>query len=514
MFHSPIRSEGSLTGRLLRRAMLTGALAISIAGTAAAQGRGAPDSFADLAERLLPAVVNISTTQNPQQSNNNQPNQPPNRREREQGPQAPQVPPGSPFEEFFKDFFDRQQRGGNRAPRPVMSLGSGFIIDPSGIVITNNHVIADADEVKVILQDDTEMTAKVLGRDPKTDVAVLKVEPKAPLPFVRWGNSDKSRVGDWVLAIGNPFGLGGSVTAGILSARGRNIRSGPYDDFFQTDAPINKGNSGGPLFNMGGEVIGINTAIFSQSGGSIGIGFSNPSNLVRSVVAQIVEFGRTKRGWLGVRIQTVDEQIAESLGLDKARGALVAGVTDGGPAEKAKIEPGDVVVSFDGKPVNNMSALPRIVAETAIGKSVPVEVWRKGKLVKLQVSVGELDESEGQQVASAPEPKQTPAPTRNERSLDTLGLKVAPITPDLRKRFNLKDDAKGVVVTDVNDSSPAGKVDLRPGDIIVQVGSDSVTTAEDVLARVKESQDAKKRSVLFGIERGGDLEFKAVPFRG
>jgi serine protease Do len=506
MFQSPIRTPGRL-----RRLALTGALVAALAGTASAQARSAPESFADLAEKLLPAVVNISTTQNPQQAKNNEGGNPPPGRRSEQAP--PQVPPGSPFEEFFKDFFDRQQRG-NRAPRPIMSLGSGFIIDPSGIVVTNNHVIADADEVKVILQDDTEMPAKVLGRDPKTDVAVLKVEPKAPLPFVKWGDSDKSRVGDWVLAIGNPFGLGGSVTAGILSARGRNIRSGPYDDFFQTDAPINKGNSGGPLFNMNGEVIGINTAIFSQTGGSIGIGFSNPSNLVRAVVAQIVEFGRTKRGWLGVRIQTVTDEIAESLGMDKARGALVAGITENGPAEKAKIEPGDVVVSFDGKPVNNMSALPRIVAETSIGKNVPVEVWRKGKLVRLQVSVGELDESDGQQVASAPEPKQTPAPTRNERSLETLGLKVAPITPDLRKRFNLKDDAKGVVVTDVGSSSPAGKVDLRPGDVIVQVGSDSVATPEEVLARVKESQDAKKRSVLFGIERGGDLEFKAVPFRG
>jgi serine protease Do len=497
MFQSTIRL-------FLPRAIVAGVLAVAVATAAQAQGR-APDSFADLAERLLPAVVNISTTQNVQANNT------PQGQNRREG--APQLPPGSPFEEFFKDFFERQQRGA-RPRGPISSLGSGFIIDPSGIVVTNNHVIADADEVKVILQDDTELPAKIIGRDPKTDVAVLKVAPRSPLPSVKWGDSDRSRVGDWVVAIGNPFGLGGTVTAGIVSARGRRI-GGQYDDFIQTDAPINKGNSGGPLFNMNGDVIGINTAIYSQTGGSIGIGFSNPSNLVRSVVAQIVEFGRTKRGWLGVRIQTVTDEIAESLGLDKARGALVAGVTENGPAEKAKIEAGDVVTSFDDKPVTNMNALPRIVAETAIGKTVSVEVWRKGKLVKLQVNVGELDESEGPKVAAAtPDPKQTPGTGRNEKSLDAIGLKLAPLTADLRKRFEIKDDVKGVVVTEVGSDSPAGRKDIRVGDVIVEVAQSEVKTPDEVLGKVKEVQDSKRRAVLLLIQRQADLSYIAVPFKG
>ncbi len=508
-----VRSTSTARFAALRRPFAVaaaGALVVSLLLAPAAQARSAPESFADLAEKLLPSVVNISTKQNVKEAAQapRGPGGAPGGREA-----VPQVPPGSPFEEFFKDFFDRQQRG-NRPRGPVMSLGSGFIIDSSGLVVTNNHVIADADEVTVILQDDTELPAKIIGRDPKTDVAVLKVEAKQPLPAAKWADSDKMRVGDWVLAIGNPFGLGGSVTAGILSAKGRNIRSGPYDDFFQTDAPINKGNSGGPLFNMDGEIVGINTAIYSQSGGSIGIGFSNPSNLVRSVVAQIVQFGRTKRGWLGVRIQTVDDQIAESLGLDRARGALIAGVTENGPAEKAKIEAGDVVLSFDGKPVANMSALPRIVAETPIGKEVNVEVWRKGKRQSLKAMVGELDESDAQVASAGPTPKETPNAAKNERSLDLLGLKVAPLTPELRQRFDIKDDAKGVVITDVTAEGPAGKKDLRPGDVIVEVAQSEVKSPEEVAGKVKEVQDAKRRSVLLLIQRQGDLSYIAVPFKG
>jgi serine protease Do len=488
-----------------------GAMLVTVFGTAAVQARSAPESFADLAERVLPSVVNISTTQNVQAAADRTPG-----RGGRSAPQEgmPQFPPGSPFEELFRDFFDRQQRGqGNRPARPVTSLGSGFIIDPSGIVITNNHVVADADEVKVILQNDQEFTAKILGRDPKTDVAVLKIESKTPLPAVKWADSTKARIGEWVMAIGNPLGLGGTVTAGIISARGRKISSGPYDDFIQTDAPINKGNSGGPLFNMDGEVLGINTAIFSQSGGSIGIGFSSPAALVRPVVEQIVQFGRTKRGWLGVRIQTVSEEIAESLQLDKPRGALIAGLTEGGPAEKGKIEPGDVVVAFDGKLVTNMAALPRIVAETPVGKEVPVEVWRKGKSRTLKVTVGELDESD--QVASAaPDPKETPSARPNEKNLDQLGLKLAPVTAELRKRFELKDDVKGVVVTDVTANSPAGKADIRAGDVIVEVAQAEVKSPEEVIGKVKEAQDAKKRNVLLYIQRGNDTTFVSVPFKG
>jgi serine protease Do len=479
-----------------------------------AQPRGAPDSFADLAEKLTPAVVNISTTQKSQASQRRpgqpgQPGQPPDN--------APQFPPGSPFEEFFKDFFDRQQRDGNRPQqqqRPATSLGSGFVVDPRGYIVTNNHVIADADEVKVIFHDDLELPAKIIGRDPKTDLAVLKVEPTHPLVAVPWGDSDKTRVGDWVMAIGNPFGLGGTVTAGIVSARGRNIRSGPYDDFIQTDASINKGNSGGPLFNTKGEVIGVNTAIFSQTGGSVGIGFSVPAALAKPVVAQLTEFGRTRRGWLGVRIQTVTDEIAESLGLDKPKGALVAGVTDGGPAEKAKIEAGDIVISFDGKPIASMNHLPRAVAETKIGREVPVDVWRKGKLLRLKVTVGELDESD--QVASV-EPEKGPTTGRaspNEKKFDVLGLTLAPITPELRQRFDIKEDIKGVVIVEVANDGPAGKKDVRPGDVILEVAQNEVKTPDEVINRVKEVNDSKRKSVLLLVQRAGDLRFIAVPIKG
>jgi serine protease Do len=498
--HSNFRAT-ALTGMRRRLAALAGAglIAFAVFGDVA-EARTPPDSFADLAEKLLPAVVNISTTQKVDSAAQQ------NRQGREG---MPQFPPGSPFEEFFKDFFERQQRGGNRPSRPVTSLGSGFVIDASGIVLTNNHVIADADEVKVIFSDDTEVPAKIVGRDPKTDLAVLKIETRRNLVAVPWGDSERVRVGDWVLAIGNPFGLGGTVTAGIISARGRNIRSGPYDDFFQTDAPINKGNSGGPLFNMAGEVIGMNTAIYSQSGGSIGIGFSTPANLLKPVVEQIIKFGKPKRGWLGVRIQSVTEEIAESLGLDRPRGALIAGVTENGPAEKAKIEAGDVVLTFDGKPINNMNALPRVVAETSVGKTVDVEVWRKNRSQKLRVAVGELDEDETK-VAAATSGRPTPGAQRADRNVDALGLKLAGISPELRQRFNLKDDVKGVVVTEVTPDSPAAKADLRPGDVIVEVAQSEVKSPEEVAGKVKEQQDAKKRTVLLMVDRAGNQSFIGV----
>jgi serine protease Do len=361
----------------LARHAATAAAALLIV-VPAALARPAPDGFADLAARLLPAVVNISTTQTVKTAE---------RGGERSGPDMPQFPPGSPFEQFFHDFFEHGLPKGERPeilPRHATSLGSGFVVDPAGYIVTNNHVIADADEITVILHDNTSLKAQVVGRDTKTD---------KPLTAVSWGDSDKSRVGDWVLAIGNPFGLGGSVTAGILSARQRDINSGPYDDFLQTDAPINRGNSGGPMFNMDGQVIGINTAIYSPSGGSIGIGFAIPSTLAKAVVSELrTESDHTvHRGWLGVRIQAVTGEIAESLGLDKPRGALVASVTDNGPAETAGIQPGDVVLSFDGKPVDDMRHLPRLVAETPVNKKVPVTVWRKRKETSLEVKVGKLD---------------------------------------------------------------------------------------------------------------------------
>jgi len=450
--------------------------------------RSAPQSFADLAERLSPAVVNISTKQNA-----------PARRGRSEVP-APQFPPGSPFEDFFKEFFDRPRGGGDNAParptRRITSLGSGFIVDASGLVVTNNHVIAEADEITVILSDNTELPATIIGRDTKTDLAVLRVKADKPLPAVAFGDSDVARVGDWVLAIGNPYGLGGTVTAGIISARGRNINAGPYDDFLQTDAPINRGNSGGPMFNLEGEVIGINTAIFSPSGGSVGIGFAIPSALARPVFEQLVEYGRTRRGWLGVRIQTVTDEIAESLGLDEARGALVAGVREGGPAETAGITAGDIVLSFDNQSVTEMRKLPRIVADTKIGQPVDVGIWRKGKKMTVRVTIGELEES-GQQTASV-DPK---APRQSIEKLVALGMTLAQLTDQLKQRYEIGDDVKGVVVTGVRQGSPASEKGINSGDVILEVNQDEVLVPANVVQKIREARASDRRSVLLRVYR-------------
>ena len=465
----------------------------------------AADGFADLAAKLLPAVVNISSTQTIKPDRGGNGGNSGNRA----GPDLPQIPPGSPFEEFFKDFLDRNQRGQGQPqalPRQQTSLGSGFIIDPSGLIVTNNHVIEDADDITVTLQDDTNFKAEVVGRDTKTDLALLRVKSQKPLPSVKFGDSDQTRVGDWVLAIGNPFGLGGSVTAGILSARAREINAGPYDDFLQTDASINRGNSGGPMFNMNGEVIGINTAIYSPSGGSIGIGFAIPANLAKPVIDQIKQYGHPRRGWLGVNIQSVTDEIAESLGLDKPRGALIASVHDGGPAQQAGIQPGDVVLSFDGKDVVDMRHLPRIVAETPIDKSVKVTVWRKRKEVVLDVKVGELQE-EAQQTAATD--KEKPAP----RAIDTvkaLGLSLANLTPELRERYSLADDVAGVVITEIDATGPASDKGIRAGDVVVEVAQDNVKTTDQMLAKIDEAKKSGRKSVLLLVDRQGDLRFVAV----
>jgi len=462
---------------------------------AGAQARTAPDSFADLVEGLTPAVVNISTTQKVERRGRSSPEVP-----------IPQFPPGSPFEEFFKDFFERQRPNQEQESprRRATSLGSGFIIDAGGIIVTNNHVISEADEITVTLSDDTQYEAKVMGHDPKTDVAVLKIEPNKPLPAVKWGNSDDSRVGDWVIAIGNPFGLGGTVTAGIISARQRDINAGPYDDFLQTDASINRGNSGGPMFNLAGEVIGINTAIFSPSGGSIGIGFAVPSSLARPVVDQLQEYGRTRRGWLGVRIQTVTEELAESLGLEEAAGALVADVTKDSPADQAGVEAGDVIVTFDGKSVEQMRELPRMVADTAISRKVKIEVWRKGEIEELWVTLGELEEAE--KVMTALSSEEPPA----DENAETLGMKLSSITPELRERFNLGEELKGVVITQIDDSSAAAEKGIRAGDVIVEVAQEEVSKPNEVVAKVREVREAERRSVLLLLRRAGDLRFVAV----
>ncbi len=472
--------------RFVTLVMAIAMLALSVPLSPPAIARAAPESFADLADKLLPAVVNISTTQISKKS--------------DRGPEIPQFPPGSPFEEFFKDFFDRNRP--DSAPRKVTSLGSGFIIDPSGYIVTNHHVIEDAEEVTVILHDDTNLKAKIIGRDTKTDLALLKVEAKKPLPYVKWGDSEKARVGDWVLAIGNPFGLGGTVTAGIISARKRDINSGPYDSYLQTDASINRGNSGGPMFNLDGEVIGINTAIFSPSGGSIGIGFAIPSAQARTVIDQLRKYGRTRRGWLGVRIQTVTDQIAESLAMGRARGALVAGVTDNGPADKAGIKSGDVIVAFDGQDIDEMRDLPRLVAETAIDKDVKVRVIRGGKPVELSVQVGELPDEIKERKASGVE---------DEFALQMLGLTLNELKDSLRQTYKLDSRAKGVLITDVKEGSAGRKAGLQAGDLILEVAPDPVTSPEDFKAKIEKAREAKRKTVLLLTERKKIRQFIVLP---
>jgi serine protease Do len=493
-------------------------IALPIAGSA----KPAPDGFADLAAKLLPAVVNISSTHTvkPGQEGGDDsdvPSAPGSRGNRGGGgggggggtPDVPQFPPGSPFEQFFKDFLNRNRQGQGQQdalPRQQTSLGSGFIVDPSGLVVTNHHVIDNADSISITLQDGTNFKAEIVGQDTKTDLALLRIKSDKQLPAVKFGDSDKTRVGDWVIAIGNPFGLGGSVTAGILSARARDINSGPYDDFLQTDASINRGNSGGPMFNMDGEVIGINTAIYSPSGGSIGIGFAIPSALAKPVVDQIRDFGHPRRGWLGVNIQNVNDEIAESLGLDKPKGALIASVHDGGPAQVAGIQPGDVVLMFDGKPIADMRELPRIVAETPIDKSAKVMVWRKRAEVDLDVKVGELKEES--QVASVSPKQEKPAAPLN--AVKALGLSLANLTPELRQRFSLADDVSGVVITDVDNGGPSADKGMRAGDVVVEVAQDDVKTTDQILSKVDEAKKAGRKSVLLLVDRQGDLRFVAV----
>jgi len=470
----------------------------------AAMARGAPDGFADLAARLLPAVVNVSSTQTLQASKANP----------QAGPEIPMFPPGSPFEQFFKDFLNRGRPGqhGEGPARPehkAQSLGSGFIIDASGLVVTNNHVIDGADEISVILQDNTTLKAELVGRDETGDLALLRVHADKPLPTVEFGDSDTARVGDWVLAIGNPFGLGGTVTAGIVSARSRDIRQGPYDDFIQTDAAINRGNSGGPLFNMDGKVIGINTAIYSPSGGSIGIGFSIPANMAKTIVMQLKDFGHPRRGWLGVRIQQVTPEIADSLGLKDSSGAMVAGVTDGGPAEKSKIRGGDIILKFDGQDVKDMHALPRIVAETDVGKHVQVVLWRDGKEVNVDAVLDEKPSDE--KLASVDATKKVPEAPSASRDLAGLGMKVAPLTQELKDRFQIGADQKGVVITDVTDGGVAAERGLKPGDVIVEVQQAEVASPEDVMKKVEAQRAQDRKSVLMLIQGQDGVRYVPLP---
>ncbi|AXV15549.1 serine protease [Neorhizobium sp. SOG26] len=475
-----------------------------------------PASIADMAEGLLDAVVNISTSQSVKDDG--------------AGPQ-PQIQEGSPFQEFFDDFFDGEgNQGGNQK---VSSLGSGFVIDPSGYVVTNNHVIEGADDIEVIFPNGSKLKAKLVGTDTKTDLSVLKVEPKAPLKAVRFGNSRQMRIGDWVMAIGNPFGLGGSVTLGIISARGRNINAGPYDNFIQTDAAINKGNSGGPLFNMRGEVIGINTAIISPSGGSIGIGFAVPTELAENIVHQLIEFGETRRGWLGVRIQPVTDDIAASLGLDRARGALVSGVVNNGPIKNGEIKAGDVVLTFDGQPVNEMRDLPRIVAESPVDKQVDVVILRDGKEQTVKVTLGRLEDSvdadDDSDKPDAPDeqgenndPQATPPGDQPDQSgqadqadkgaASTFGMTLAVLDEEQRKSFNIAESVEGVVVTAVAPNSPAAQKGVKVGEVIVEVGQDFVEKPEDVLKRINALKaEGRRNAHVMVSDTAGNLRFVAMP---
>ena len=499
--------------RRLRAATLALALGLStaLAGVApafsqTAPGGPGPASVADLAEGLLDAVVNISTSQNVKE-------------DQAEGP-APKAPDGSPFQEFFDDFF----KGDGGEGKTVNSLGSGFVIDPSGYIVTNNHVIEGADDIEVVFPKGNKLKAKLIGTDTKTDLSLLKVEPPTPLKAVKFGDSRVMRIGDWVMAIGNPFGLGGSVTVGIISARGRNINAGPYDNFIQTDAAINKGNSGGPLFNMKGEVIGINTAIISPSGGSIGIGFAVPAEIAANVITQLRDYGETRRGWLGVRIQPVTDELVASLGLPQAAGALISGVVKGGPVENGPLKAGDVILSFDGQPVMEMRDLPRIVAESPVGKEVTVEIMRDKKREIVKVVLGRLEDSDkaatlvsptGEEMApgeTGTEDKAAPATPKAAAPVSLLGMTVAALDAESRKSFAIAESVEGVVVTAVEDGSPARAKGLKPGDVIVEVAQEFVASPEALSQKIAALRETGRRNAHLMIAApNGDLRFVAVP---
>ena len=463
------------------------AVAAFLAIAAPAQARG-PDGIADVAEQVIDAVVNVSTKQSVDMNAGS----------------MPDLPPGSPFEEFFEEFFKNRGKNGAQpqVPRRVNSLGSGFIIDPAGLVVTNNHVIADSDEVNVILNDGTTLKAEIVGRDTKTDLALLRVHSDRPLKAVKFGDSDKLRLGEWVIAIGNPFSLGGTVTAGIVSARNRDINSGPYDNYIQTDAAINRGNSGGPLFNLNGEVIGVNTAIISPSGGSIGIGFAVPSKTVVPVIDQLREYKEVRRGWLGVRIQQVTDDIAEKLNIKPPHGALVAGVEEKGPAKPAGIAPGDVIVKFDGKEVKEMRDLPRIVADTPVGKDVEVVVVREGKEETRTVKLGRLEDAGEKQAALTPKEA---APESKSSVQRTLGIDVAGLSPELRTKNKIKDEVKGLLITGIDPNSPAAEKRLAPGMVITEVDQQPVSTPAEFKSRIdKLKKEGKKLVMLLVVSPDGD----------
>ena len=433
--------------------------------------RPAPDSFADLAEKLMPSVVNISTTQTIKTTNN---------------PFPFQFPPGSPFEEMFKDFNQPTER-------KASSLGSGFIVDKEGTVITNNHVINNAEDI-VVRVGEKEYKAKIVGADPYMDIAVLKIESKDTFTPVKFGDSDKARVGDWVMAIGNPFGLGGTVTAGIISARNRDINLTRYDDFIQTDASINQGNSGGPLFNMDGDVVGINTAIIAPNqSGSIGIGFAIPSNAASSVIDQLVKFGETKRGWLGVRIQEVTKEIADVEKLKNTEGALVASVGEKSPAEKAGLQPGDIILKFDGQKIDTMRTLPKLVSRTEVGKTVELEIWRDKKLITKKLTLGRLESSEDFKAENKPI-----NPKKEESEIEVLKITVREVSQQDIESRKLDKKTEGVVILEIGNKSPLTGL-LQAGDIILEVQKNKVSSADDLNKQIETINKKGEQTLLLTI---------------
>ncbi len=443
-----------------------------------------PFNFADIVAAVKPAVVNISVKQTVSGTM-----------------RRPSMPSGTPFDEFFKRFFEQMPQGPMHGERELEGQGSGFIVDPSGYVVTNYHVIEGAGEIMVTLNDGTRYPAALKGTDPKTDLALLKIDAPRALPHVTFGDSDRVRAGDWVVAIGNPFGLGGTVTAGIVSARGRDIQSGPFDDFIQIDAPINRGNSGGPLFDGSGKVIGVNTAIFSPNGGSVGIGFAIPASLAETIVADLRAGGTVERGWLGVQIQSVTDEIAESLGLDKTAGALVATVVPDSPAAKAGIKAGDVILQGNGTPIDGAKDLSRLVASLKPHTALKLTAWRQGTTRSIKVDIGSSPSS-----VAGLAPNSAPGDAGSG-----LGLSLAPLTPELRARYGVADSVQGAMVVEVDRSGVAARQGVRPGDIIVMVGQDKVAGPDDVAAGVAQATRQKRGSVLLLLDRQGDQRFLAVP---
>lgn len=531
----PVWQAGVMRASFLRlplscALLLASAPAMAPARAAAPAALLPATGFADLAARLLPAVVNIavSETVKPGEPDADDPDDGPNGDGPDAGPngQSP-FPPGSPFEKFFHDFMNRQHPGLDpNGPHPkgrrMHALGSGFIIDPSGIIVTNNHVIKDADEITVTLQDNTELKATIVGHDPNTDLAVLRVKPARPLPSVPFGDSDHMRVGDLVMAIGNPFGLSGTVTTGIVSSRGRDIHQGQYDDFIQTDAAINRGNSGGPLLNMAGEVIGVNTAIYSPGGGSIGIGFAIPSNEVKLVTDQLLKYGHTKRGWIGVRVQDLTHDLADTMKVSATQGALIAGVEANGPAQKGGLKRGDIVLTYGGKPVDGHS-LPRLVAETPSGQTGEFGILRDGKPQTVKLTIGEFPQppepaktgAKDKPASKSPAPSKTPpAPKTPATTLGDTGLKYGPLDPATRAAAHLDATTTGIAVLDVTPDSPADDHGLSKGDVITQIDQAPIASPEAFAAAIATARKSGRQSVLLLVQNADGQQFIPLPLGG